>query len=392
MIAPKRLPVLLGILAMTGPFSVDTIFPAFQEMSGEFQVHPIAMQQSVSAYLLAYAAMSLFHGPASDAFGRRRLMLIGTLLFSLASVGCALSGSLGELILFRILQGLCAGVGLIVGRAVIRDLYADAAAQKAMSQVSLVLGLGPALAPVLGGWLLGFTRWPSIFWFLAGFGMFSCLISWKFLPESHPTSSRRPFNPRALLSIYHRMLGNRKFVLLAACSSLSFSAFFLYIASAPVIVFQHLQLDKSQFGWLFIPLVGGLMAGAYVSGQLAGKTSPDTQVRAGFIVSLFSAAASILLATLDHRLAPPILTLPLSIMAFGVTLITPVIGLKLLDLYPGSRGATSSLQLSLSLGTNAVIAGLVSPLASGHMLLLAATAAVLLLTGALLWKASQEGL
>jgi len=319
-------------------------------------------------------------------------MLIGTLLFSLASVGCALSASLGELIFFRILQGLCAGVGLIVGRAVIRDLYIDAAAQKAMSQVSLVFGLGPALAPVLGGWLLGFTRWPSIFWFLAGFGMFSCLISWKFLPESHPTSSRRPFNPRALLSIYHRMLGNRKFVLLAACSSLSFSAFFLYIASAPVIVFQHLQLDESQFGWLFIPLVGGLMAGAYVSGQLAGKISPDTQVRAGFIVSLFSAAASILLATLDHRLAPPILTLPLSIMAFGVTLITPVIGLKLLDLYPGSRGATSSLQLSLSLGTNAVIAGLVSPLASGHMLLLAATAAVLLLTGALLWKASQEGL
>ena len=92
MIAPKRLPVLLGILAMTGPFSVDTIFPAFPEMSGEFQVHPIAMQQSESAYLLAYAAMSLFHGPASDAFGRRRLMLIGTLLFSLASVGCALSG------------------------------------------------------------------------------------------------------------------------------------------------------------------------------------------------------------------------------------------------------------------------------------------------------------
>lgn len=385
----NRLPILLGILAMTGPFSIDTIFPAFPEMSQAFRVPPLAMQQSISAYLLAYATMSLFHGPASDAFGRRRVLMIGSMLFSLASVGCATSGSLPELIFFRVLQGLCAGVGLIVGRAIIRDLYKDAAAQKAMSHVSLVFGLGPALAPVLGGWLLGFSQWPSIFWFLAGFGVLSCLISWKLLPESHPAGGRAPFNPRALLSTYRRMLGNRHFVLLVACSSLSFSAFFLYIASAPALVFQHLKLDESQFGWLFIPMVAGLMAGAYVFGLLAGKVPAELQVKAGFALGLLAAAGSFFIATGELPLTPVVLTLPLSLLAFGVALITPIIGLKLLDLYPGSRGATSSLQLSLSLGTNAVIAGLVSPLVSAQLPALTGAAAALLLAGALLWKESQ---
>ena len=118
----RRLALILGGLAMFGPFSIDTIFPAFPQIAGQLGADKVAMQQTISVYLLAYAAMSLVHGPLSDALGRRPVILAGLVVFAAASAGCALSTSLPMLLSFRALQGFSAGVGLIVGRAVIRDV------------------------------------------------------------------------------------------------------------------------------------------------------------------------------------------------------------------------------------------------------------------------------
>ena len=167
----RRLALLLGGLAMFGPFSIDTIFPAFPQMAAQLGADKVAMQQTISVYLAAYALMSVVHGPLSDAIGRRRVILGGLVVFTLASVGCALSRDLATLLCFRALQGLSAGVGLIVGRAVIRDVLQGDDAQRLMSQVSMIFGIAPAVAPVLGGWLLGWHRWPAIFWFLAVFAL-----------------------------------------------------------------------------------------------------------------------------------------------------------------------------------------------------------------------------
>src|SRR5690606_7811273 len=165
----RTLTLLLAGLAMFGPFSIDTIFPAFPQMAAQFGADKVAMQQTISVYLLSYALMSIVHGPLSDALGRRRVILAGLVVFTLASVGCALSGDLPTLLAFRALQGLSAGVGLIVGRAVIRDVLQGDDAQRLMSHVSMIFGIAPAIAPILGGWMLGAGRWPLIFWFLAAF-------------------------------------------------------------------------------------------------------------------------------------------------------------------------------------------------------------------------------
>jgi DHA1 family bicyclomycin/chloramphenicol resistance-like MFS transporter len=141
-VSTRRLALLLGGLAMFGPFSIDTIFPAFPQIGAQFTADKLAMQQTISVYLLAYAAMSLVHGPLSDALGRKRVILGGLALFALASVGCALATSLPQLLAFRALQGLSAGVGLIVGRAVIRDVLHGHDAQRLMSQVSMIFGIG----------------------------------------------------------------------------------------------------------------------------------------------------------------------------------------------------------------------------------------------------------
>ena len=172
---PRRsgvgLTLVLAGLSMFGPFSIDTAFPAFQQMGAELEVGSAAMQQVVSVYLLAFAIMSLVHGPLSDAVGRRPVMVAGIAVFVLASIGCALSTSLPVLLVCRALQGFSAGAGQIVSRAVVRDLFDGAEAQRLMSHVAMIFGVAPAIAPIIGGALLGLGRWPLVFWFLAAFGL-----------------------------------------------------------------------------------------------------------------------------------------------------------------------------------------------------------------------------
>ena len=165
--APRwALAVLLALLGMLGPFSIDTYLPAFSGISGALNASPVEMQQTLSAYLFGFAFMNLFHGALADSFGRRPVVLWGIAMFTLASAGCALAQSIEQLVLFRALQGLSTGAGIVVSRAVIRDMFPPAQAQKVMSQVTIYFGVAPAVAPIVGGWLYVHTGWHSIFWFL----------------------------------------------------------------------------------------------------------------------------------------------------------------------------------------------------------------------------------
>lgn len=387
--AIRRLALLLGGLAMLGPFSIDTIFPAFPQigaqMGAQMGADKVAMQQTISVYLLAYAAMSLVHGPLSDTLGRKRVILAGLTVFALASVGCALAMSLPQLLAFRALQGLSAGVGLIVGRAVIRDVLHGHDAQRLMSQVSMIFGVAPAVAPVLGGWLLGWHRWPSIFWFLLVFALVLLVAVWRGLPETHPASARLPLQVGPLLRGYVGIAGNARFLRLSAAAALNFGALFLYISSAPAFVLGLLRLDERSFGWFFIPMISGMMLGAFVSGRAAGRIAGARLANIGF-----ACCGLAMLANVGYNLwtdAPslPWAVLPASVNAFGIALVFPIITLAILDMYPGQRGSASSLQAFFGLLANALIAGLLSPRLSGGGLHLALGAAAFALAGWLFW-------
>ena len=165
------LPVLLALLSMLGPFAIDTYIPAFSAIAQSLGADAVSMQQTLSAYLLGFAIMNLFHGALADSFGRRPVVLWTIAVFTLASVGCAFSQSVMDLIFYRFVQGLSAGGGMVVSRAVIRDLFEPAQAQKVMSQVTIYFGVAPAIAPIVGGFLLGHASWHGIFWFLAAMGV-----------------------------------------------------------------------------------------------------------------------------------------------------------------------------------------------------------------------------
>src|SRR5688572_1996180 len=320
-ISRRRLAFLLGALAMFGPFSIDTIFPAFVVMQRELGVGKVEMQQTISLYLLGYAAMSLVHGPLSDALGRRRVILAGIVVFALASVGAALAHDIATLLAFRVVQGLSAGVGLIVGRAVVRDALDGDAAQKLMSQVSMIFGIAPAVAPVIGGWILGLSNWRGIFWFLAGFAVLLLAVTALWLPESHPPSRRLPLNMPVLLGVYKRILGNGRFRLLALAGTFNFGALFLYIASAPAFVLDILKLNEQQFVWFFAPMIGGMILGAFVSGRAAGRISGERLVNLGFACCGLATLWNLGYHALQHDPGVALSVLPTVLLAFGIALV-----------------------------------------------------------------------
>ncbi|MGH8078662.1 MAG: multidrug effflux MFS transporter [Lysobacter sp.] len=390
-ISLRRLALLLGGLAMFGPFSIDTIFPAFREMGAQLGADKLAMQQTISVYLIAYALTSVVHGPLSDAIGRRKVILGGLFVFLLASIGCALSTNLTTLLLFRALQGLSSGVGLIVGRALIRDVLHGDDAQRLMSQVSMIFGIAPAIAPVIGGWILGWSHWPAIFWFLVAFALVLLLATWRWLPETHPQNARLPFVPRRLLRDYLAIFTNPRFQRLAAASAFNFAALWVYIASAPAYVLDLLRLNgrrltESEFGWFFVPMIGGMVLGSYVSGRAAGRISGERLVGIGFGCSAAAMALNLAYTLLASTLEVPWAVLPIALNAFGIALVFPIVTLAILDMYPHQRGSASSLQAFTSLVLNALIAGVLSPLISSSALWLVAVAMTFLTVAWLFWR------
>lgn len=385
---PRRhlLAPLLAALAMFGPFSIDTIFPAFPAIEAELHASPFAMQQTISVYVMAYALMSLFHGPLSDALGRRRVILGGVAMFVLASIGCALSRSIEALLAFRALQGMSAGAGLIVGRAIIRDCFDGIEAQRLMATVSMIFGIAPAIAPIIGGWVIAFAHWPMIFWLLAAFALalwFACL-AW--LPETHPRQQRAPLSASHLARTYRLILGDRAFYPLALAGSLNFNALWVYISSAPAVVLNLLKLDAQQFAWLFVPAISGMMIGAFLSGRVAGRLSAAATVRLGYLTMLAAAVLNLLVALLLPEPRVPWSVLLIGVNAIGIGINFPTLTLLLLDRFPQHRGAVSSVQAFVSLVISAVMAGLISPLLSGSMVTLALGALVSTALGFGTWR------
>ncbi len=378
------LSVLLAVLGMLGPFSIDTYLPAFSGIARSLGASPVEMQQTLSAYLFGFAFMSLFHGAISDSLGRRPVVLWGLAAFTLASVGCALAQSVGQLIFFRALQGLTTGAGIVVSRAVIRDMFPPSQAQKVMSQVTIYFGVAPAIAPIVGGWLFVHANWHSIFWFLAGVGVVLWVANYRFLPETLHVDQRQEFSIANLLSGYWELGRNPRFVLLALASGIPFNGMFLYVLSAPVFLGEHLGLSPTQFFWFFILTIGGIMSGAWISGRKAGKLTPKRQIRDGFVIMLLVAivnlAANALFPVQAWWALPP-----LAIFAFGWAMMVPVVTLLVLDLCPERRGMASSLQAFVGSSANGIVAGVVAPLVMHSTLALALTSLLMLFIGLAAW-------
>ncbi|OGA82426.1 MAG: Bcr/CflA family drug resistance efflux transporter [Burkholderiales bacterium RIFCSPHIGHO2_01_FULL_63_240] len=376
--------VLLAALGMLGPFAIDTYLPAFSGIAADLNASPIEIQQTLSAYLFAFAFMSLFHGSLSDSFGRRPVVLTGIAVFTIASAGCALSQTIGQLVFFRALQGLSTGAGIVVSRAVIRDLYPPAQAQRVMSQVTLFFGVAPAVAPIIGGFLFVHASWHAVFWFLTGVGVVLLAANAWLLPETLHGSQRQPFEIKHLMRGYRQLGTNPRFLLLALASGVPFNGMFLYVLSAPAFLGEILRLEPTQFFWFFVCTIGGIMGGALISGRLAGIIEPARQIRIGFSVMLAVSLAN-LLANVFFTAHVSWALFPIGLYALGWAMMTPVVTLMVLDIDPARRGMAASMQAFVGSASNGFVAGVIAPLVMHGAVSLAVASLLLMLVGLFAW-------
>jgi DHA1 family bicyclomycin/chloramphenicol resistance-like MFS transporter len=389
MLSAGGLATLLAALSMLGPFSVDAYLPAFPHIQTSLGASELEVQQTLTAYMLAFAAMSLWHGALSDAFGRRNVVLVGLIVFAVGTLGCASAHSVHYLWIFRILQGISAGAGVVVGRAIIRDLYSDAPAARLLSMVTMIFSIAPAIAPVLGGWIVSLFDWRAIFLALLGFSVVLWWVCWQHLPETMPASQRQPFNPRFLAQSYWDIFSSVLFQMKSGIVACNFGGMFLFIAGAPVLLPVHLHLGPSQFAWLFVPAVSGIFLGALVANRLAGRMTFSRQIAIGYALMLAAVTGTVAY----HAVLPPALpwtVLPMFFYNFGSSIINPSATLLALDLFPHIRGTVASCQSFVTTLMGALVAGIIAPALTHSVLAMALGQAAFALASLACWLTSRQ--
>ena len=391
MVMPSRtrLAIMLAAMAMLGPFSIDTYLPAFPEIEASLDASAIQVQQTMTAYLLAFAVMILWHGALSDALGRRIVILVSLVVFVVASFGCASAHSIQYLWAFRILQGVSAGAGIVVGRAMVRDLYSGPEAEKLLALVTMIFAIAPAIAPILGGWIVAAFDWRTIFLVLFMYSALLLWACWRLLPETLPVSQRQLFNASSLWASYKSVFGAVRFHAYATTMAFNFAGLFLYVAAAPAFIIQHLHLSARSFGWFFIPSVAGIFLGALLANRLAGRLKIGRQVRAGFMLMGGAAIANLTY----HAFFPA--AIPWSVITvffytIGMSLTAPGVTLMVLDLFPTHRGVAASCQSFVQTMLGAVVAGVVAPILSASAFWLAVGQGTCVLIALIAWRIGRS--
>jgi DHA1 family bicyclomycin/chloramphenicol resistance-like MFS transporter len=383
----RMLTVILACLGMVGALAIDTYLPSMPHIGREFAVGPVAVQQTLSVFLFTFAFMMLFYGTLSDSFGRRPVILTSLTIYTLASVGAAFAPTFGFLLACRALQGLAAGAGSVVGQAIVQDRFSGAQAQKMMSHIMMVFGLAPAIAPILGGWLQVAFGWRSTFVFLATFGALMVLLCWKMLPESLPAEKRHAFHFGNIARNYLKVLSHPRFLLLALAVGMAFGGLSLYIGSAANFVMEILHLPETAFGWMFIPLISGMVIGSAWGGKRAATVAAVRMKWIGFGVMALGCVLNVGYTALFTP-AIPWAVLPLLVYTFGLAVAMPAIQVGALALFPDNRGLASSMLAFIQMMSFALVSGVVAPLLFDSAFKLACGVTVGLALSFAAWQAS----
>lgn len=356
----KTLVYVLASLAALAPFAIDTYLPAFHIMGAQLGASDLQIQQSLTFYLLPYALMTLWHGAVSDAIGRITTIKWGLSVFVLASIGCAFAPNVETLWFFRALQGLSGGAGNVVARAMVRDLFEGAQAQRVMATVQMLFGIAPAVAPVIGGLLLG-IHWQAIFIFLALYAALSLWAAVRYLPETMPIEKRVPLSVEQVIKDYRLIFGDKEFNLVVFALSANFAGFFIYVLASPVFLVKQLGLSQHQFGYMFIPTVCGMVIGSFLAKKAAGRYARHKVVKVAYLWMLAMVLLNVLVcATLPAK--PIYNILPIALFNIGMALAMPILSLSALDRHPKIRGTAASAQAFIQMMLSTVSAGLIVPL------------------------------
>lgn len=381
------LSLVLAGLAALAPFAIDTYLPAFPGLELALVASPLELQQSLTFYLLPYALMTLWHGAISDSIGRITTIKWGLGVFVLASIGCAFANNIETLWFFRVLQGLSGGAGNVVARAMVRDLFEGPQAQRVMATVQMLFGIAPAVAPIIGGLLLG-IHWQAIFVFLALYAAISLWAAVRYLPETMPKAKRLPLSAKNVLSSYRLIFSDKEFNLVVLASAANFAAFFIYVLASPVFLVKQLGLSDQQFGYMFIPTVCGMVLGSYLAKRAAGVYTSQQALKVAY-AWMGAMVLLNLVACLNLAVSPFYNILPVALFNVGMAFAMPILSLAALDRHAKIRGTAASGQAFVQMLLSTVSAGLIVPLVWAEPLGLAMAMAAYLLFSCLVLRLSK---
>ncbi|MFN4312361.1 MAG: Bcr/CflA family multidrug efflux MFS transporter [Ferrovibrio sp.] len=370
-----RLTLILGALSAFTPLAVDMYLPGLPALERALATDAGKVQQTLSLFFLGLAIGQLFYGPLSDRFGRRLPLLAGNLLFVAASVACALAPDIDSLIAARFLQAFGSCAGLVIARAMVRDLFEPREGARVMSLLMLVMGVAPILAPLMGGYVLVWFGWPAIFWFLAGFGLFVLAAARLWLPETHVAAPERRLTLGSALRDYGALLTQRRFMGYTLSSSLAMAGMFAYIAGSPFVFIDLYGVPADAYGWIFGINAVGIIGLSQVNRALLRRFTLDAVLVVGIAVT---ALAGLLLLAMAAFLAGGLfgLWLPLFVYIASLGAVLPNAAASALAGEAHRAGTAAALMGTLQFASGAVTSALVGLLHDGSALPMAIVVAV----------------
>lgn len=358
-----RILLILGALTAFAPLAIDFYLPAFPALAQAFATDVEHVQYSLAAYFIGLAIGQLLYGPLADRFGRRRPLLFGVALFTLATFVCMLAPSLDWLVAARFVQALGGCAGMVVSRAVVRDLCDPVASARVFSRLVLVMGLAPILAPAVGGLLLEHAGWQAIFASLGLFALLCLLLVLRHLPETR--SAQLPPAPLGgALRQYRRLLADRAFVGHALTGGLAIAAMFAYIAGSPFVFIELYGVPAQQYGWLFGSNAAGFILLAQFNTRLLNRYGPAFWVPRGVAFYLLCALLLMGVAWLQPATLWPLLP-PLFGCIATLGVVMPNTSACAMAGQGAHAGSASALLGSLQFGIAALAASLVGVLHDG---------------------------
>ncbi len=287
--------LILGGLSALAPFSIDMYLPAFPAIATGLNTNISHVAFSLTSYFIGISVGQLFYGPITDKYGRKKPLLFGLAVFFLASIGCALSPTIDWLIFMRVIMALGGCVGMVVSRAVVRDVFPVSETAKIFSTLMLIVGVAPIIAPTVGSWILTVSSWRTIFYVLAGFGLLLILSVYLFLPESGAINSKVPLRAKTIIQDYKTVFSERTFLYFALASSIAMGGMFAYISGASFVFMNHFGLSESTFGLVFSANAIGFISGSQVNRLLLNKYTSLQIITFASIVLLAVSASMLVL-------------------------------------------------------------------------------------------------
>lgn len=348
--------ILLGILAALGPFTIDMYLPGFQRIAEDLYTDEQHVAFTLTSYFVGIALGQLVYGPIVDKYGRKKPLLVGLGIYTLAALGCAFSFSIDMMIGMRFLQALGGCVGMVASAAIISDVYEVQARPRAFSYIMLVMGVAPLIAPSVGSFFVEHADWYYIFYFLAGFATMVSMLIFFFLPETSQYMHSNKLRIKEIASGYFEILQNKTFLFYTLAGSIAMSILFAYISSASYVFLTLYKLDKTTFSILFAINASGLIIGSYANGLLTKKLDYIRIANlASIILTLISFAVFLLVFSLS-KLDYHWIVAGLFSILFTIGFINPNATAASLSPFTGNSGSASALGGAIRMGVGAMVA------------------------------------